>query len=245
MKISRLMLSSHQGLGLLIGIQVVLWISGGLVMSAFPLAKVRGEDRMATAAPRPIAGDAALLAPDAVAAGLDLGALQRAELDTWLDRPVYRLESAAGQALADAVTGERLSPISPEAAQEVARRDYAGPGAIASVTNQTEPDIEIRGHDLPLWRVAFDDSRHTTLYVSPETGRVVARRNTIWRVYDVFWMLHIMDYGGRENFNHPLLVGAAVVAWLLATSGIWLVVTWLKRKRRRPAAAQGDRARGS
>jgi uncharacterized iron-regulated membrane protein len=97
---------------------------------------------------------------------------------------------------------------------------------------QTEPRSEIRGQDLPLWRAEFDDGRRTTVYVSPASGQVVARRNNIWRVYDFFWMLHIMDYGGRDNFNHPLLITAAVVAWLLATSGLWLVAIWLTRRRR-------------
>ena len=47
MKISRLPRSIHQGLGLLMGIQVVLWISGGFVMSILPIEKVRGEDWIA------------------------------------------------------------------------------------------------------------------------------------------------------------------------------------------------------
>ena len=44
MKIGRIMRSTHQGIGLLIGIQVLLWITGGFVMSVLPLEKVRGED---------------------------------------------------------------------------------------------------------------------------------------------------------------------------------------------------------
>ena len=88
-----------------------------------------------------------------------------------------------------------------------------------------------------MWRVDFDDSRHTTVYVSPQSGKVVGRRNTIWRVYDFFWMLHIMDYSARDNFNNPLVVTCAVIAWFLATRGIWLVVVWLKRKSRRKKKA--------
>lgn len=237
MKISRMMLSTHQGFGLLIGIQVVLWISGGFVMSVLPIEKVRGEDWVAAHAPATIPHDDPLLAPDQVAAGLDLADFAGAELGLWLDRPVYRLRGEGSVHLADAVTGARLSPIDAEAAREVARLDYAGPGVVKEINRQTEPLLEIRGRELPLWRVDFDDSRHTTIYVSPQTGEVVGRRNTIWRVYDFFWMLHIMDYRGREDFNHPLLVTAAVIAWLLATSGIWLVVQWLRRQSRRKKRA--------
>jgi uncharacterized iron-regulated membrane protein len=233
MKISRLMRSTHQGLGLLIGIQVVLWISGGFVMSLLPIEKVRGEDWVAEHESGPIPADITLLAPDQVARDLDLPGLEGADLDIWLDRPVYRLRSDGQVHLTDAATGKLLSPLDADSAQEIARRDYAGPGTVARVILQEEPLLEIRGRDLPQWRVEFDDSRNTTVYVSPQTGKVTGRRNKIWRVYDFFWMLHIMDYSERDDFNHPLLIGSAAVAWFLATTGIWLVVQWLLRKRKR------------
>ena len=234
MKISRLPRSTHQGLGLLIGIQVFLWISGGFVMSVLPIEKVRGEDWVAERESSPIPADIVLLSPDRIARDLDLSAFEGADLDMWLDGPVYRLRSADGKIhLTDAATGKLLSPLDTDTAGEVARRDYAGPGTVARVILQEEPLLEIRGRDLPQWRVEFDDSRNTTVYVSPQTGKVTGRRNRIWRVYDFFWMLHIMDYSERDDFNHPLLIGSAAVAWFLATTGIWLVVQWLNRKRKR------------
>jgi len=84
-----------------------------------------------------------------------------------------------------------------------------------------------------VWRVEFDDSRSTVLYVSPDQGRVLARRNDMWRVFDFFWMLHIMDYSNRDNFNSPLLITASVIGWVLAVTGIWLVVLWLMRRRKK------------
>lgn len=74
-----------------------------------------------------------------------------------------------------------------------------------------------------MWQVRFDDGRDTTLYVSERNGQVVARRTDIWRLYDFFWMLHIMDYRERVDFNHPLLVAASAVALALAATGIWLL----------------------
>ena len=233
MKISRFMRSTHQVLGLFIGIQVFLWISGGFVMSVLPIEKVRGEDWVAVKESGPIPADIVMLAPDQVARDLDLPELENADLDTWLGRPVYRLRAGGSVHLADAVTGRLLSPLDAETAREVALGDYAGPGSVAEVYLLEESLLEIRGRKLPQWRIEFDDSRHTTVYVSPQTGKVTGRRNTIWRVYDFFWMLHIMDYSERDDFNNPLLIGSAVVAWFLATSGIWLVVLWLKPKRKR------------
>lgn len=230
MTIPRVIIRAHRWLGLLVGVQVVLWITGGVVMSALHITRIRGEDRTARAPEQVLDTGTEVLDPLAAARAAGVDSVTAAALDTWLDRPVYRLEAAGGQALVDAATGARLSPVDAATAREIATRDYTGPGAIRAVTSQAEPRIEIRGATLPLWRVDFDDRRHTTLYVSPETGRVVARRNDLWRVYDVFWMLHIMDYRTRDDFNNPLLVGAALVAWLMASSGIWLIVLWLRRR---------------
>ncbi len=233
MKFTRAMISTHQSLGLLIGIQVLLWITGGVVMSVIPIESVRGEDWIAEHTTAPVTVNQTLREPVAVARELALSGFDSAEVTTWLDRPVYRLRAEGSVHLVDAVTGQQLSPLDGDTAIAVARRDYAGPGDVADVVLLAEPLSEIRGRQLPLWRINFDDNRHTTIYVSPQTGKVVGRRNTTWRVYDFFWMLHIMDYGARDNFNNPLLVAAAVAAWLLATSGIWLVVVWLRRRSRR------------
>ena len=40
-------------------------------------------------------------------------------------------------------------------------------------------------------------------------GEVVARRSDVWRLYDLFWRIHILDFEAGENFNHPLIIGAA------------------------------------
>ena len=86
---------------------------------------------------------------------------------------------------------------------QVTLRVSGGP-VIARVTLQDEATVEIRG-----------------------------RRAPLWRVYDVFWMLHIMDHRARDDVNHPLLVGSAAVARFLAASGAWPAVAWLRRRRRR------------
>ena len=45
----------HKWLALLIGLQVFLWLLGGLVMSALPIERVRGEHKIAEHPPLAIA----------------------------------------------------------------------------------------------------------------------------------------------------------------------------------------------
>jgi uncharacterized iron-regulated membrane protein len=93
--------------------------------------------------------------------------------------------------------------------------------------------------------VSFDDRLKTRLYISPETGEIESRRNKIWRLYDFFWMLHIMDYDERENFNNPLLKIAAVTGTLFAVTGFYLVIVlFLKGRYRLAIPARKTRADG-
>ena len=80
-----------------------------------------------------------------------------------------------------------------------------------------------------MWQVDFDDAAGTSLYIDAQDAAVLERRNDTWRVFDIAWMLHIMDYTGREDFNHPLIVTVATgVAWL-ALSGLILLFRAFRR----------------
>jgi Na+-transporting NADH:ubiquinone oxidoreductase subunit F len=42
-------------------------------------------------------------------------------------------------------------------------------------------------------------------------------------LYDFFWMLHTMDYVGRDNFNNPPIVTIGMATLWLSISGIVLL----------------------
>lgn len=224
---------AHRILGLLVGLQLLLWVSGGAVMSLLKIEEVRGETRRAHAAPALLPDPSGLLAPAELFARTGRPAATQLMLTTLLQQPVYRVEGPDGTWLADAVSGEKLSPLNADWARRLALADYAGAGVLVAVDWITTPDTEYRGRSLPLWRVRFEDDRQTTLYVSADTGQVVARRNQLWRVFDFFWMLHIMDYDEREDFNHPLLVAFALSALLFVFSGLGLLLAHYGRRQKK------------
>ena len=226
----RIVRQLHRWLGLLVGVQVLLWVGGGLVMSALQLDAVRGAH---LAAPQPavsLDASAPYAGIGAVIGAAPAGATS-VTLTTFLDQPVFRVESGEQRALVDARTGQVLSPLPEATARAVALRDYAGTGTLRALEWVDQPALEYRDRDLPLWRARFDDARDTTLYISPQTGLVVARRNDLWRVFDFVWMLHIMDYEGREDFNHPLLVIAAATAFLFVCTGLTMLVFSFRPRR--------------
>ena len=74
-----------------------------------------------------------------------------------------------------------------------------------------------------------------------DTGEVVSRRSNLWRFYDFFWRLHILDFKDGENFNHPLIIALAALTLPMVVTGWVLLVIRLgrdaKRMKRRPAAS--------
>ena len=77
------------------------------------------------------------------------------------------------------------------------------------------------------------DALATRIYLDGRTGEFVVSRNEAWVWYDFFWRLHIMDYGGGEDFNNTLLRGASVLSWALVLMGAILAVLALRRAWRR------------
>jgi uncharacterized iron-regulated membrane protein len=210
----------HLWAGLLLGIQVIIWMMSGVVMSWFHIDLVRG-DRSAFSAPAPELEAKGYASPGGVIAQMDGATV--VSLRHFLGRPVYEAEAAGESALFDAATGERITPLEEKTAREVAEGDYVGAGKIIQLKLMTDAPHEYRGKQ-PVWRADFDDGLHTRLYISPETGRVISRRNDVWRIFDFFWMLHIMDYGDRTNINSLLLRAFAAAGLLFAFSGLVLVV---------------------
>ncbi len=223
----------HKWAALVVGIQVFFWVAGGLLMSLLDIDEVHGELTRAAIEPQSLQWDG-LVPADLIAGQLPLP-IAELSLTAGFFGPLYRVTDTRGvEHRFDARTGKPLAEIGASQALEIAQANYAGEGkGQAPIRLSEKPPIEYRGR-LPVWRVDFDDDAATTLYVAVDDGEVITRRNRIWRIYDFAWMLHIMDYRERENFNHPLLVGASILAFVVTLSGLYLigVTSWRNEARR-------------
>lgn len=221
--------TTHKWLALVIGLQAVFWTLSGVYMTAVHLDIIHGDHlvRRIPVGPLNLAG---LTEPGAILAkaGPD-GALR---LESQLGRPVYVLESATGKALFDAETGTLLSPLGAAEIRRRALAHYAGPGAIKELKLLEVVPGEIRGRPAPIWRVEFEGLWRPTLYLSPQTGELVAKRHDLWRIFDFVWMFHIMDYQERENVNNLLLRLATCTAVVTSFTGAWLLFYSFRRRRR-------------
>ncbi|MFZ5658152.1 MAG: 2Fe-2S iron-sulfur cluster-binding protein [Pseudomonadota bacterium] len=211
----------HTWVGVVVGIQLLLWLGSGLLMGLLDPEAVSGDRTRAAAPDVALAWPAKALEPAAVVAraGAPVLLVER----TWrLERPMWRVQTEEGAWLADTQTGARWQPTAADILR-VAEADYSGPGSAGTPRLWPKAPLAARDHEGPVWQVDFDDDAGTTLYVDGQDASVLERRNDTWRVFDVAWMLHIMDYAGRSDFNHPLIVSFAAAGLWMALSGLWLL----------------------
>ena len=212
----------HKWVGLILGLQFVLWTISGAVMALLDMEKVGGHS---AAAPPEIAAawPADMVSPST------LGPVDGFTLRKLADRPVYEVTSAGGTRLFDARTGGPVT-ISPAIAIQVAKGAFHHDAQIVSVERMEKANLEAREHDGPMWRVNFADEENSSSYVSAVTGRPLVNRGDTWRLWDFVWMLHNMDYVNRTSFNHPLIIFVAFGALWLSFTGFYLLFKSFRRR---------------
>jgi uncharacterized iron-regulated membrane protein len=256
----------HRYLGLFIGVQFLAWTAGGLYFSWTDLDAIHGDHWVRKAAALPLGADAPLVAPSRVLEQLrargPVASVQGVELGEVLGEPVWRVRytepGAAPDApgrkrvqLASAVSGALRGPLSREEAVRVAQAGLAHAGVpVRAVEEVTEATVgrhhEYREQPLPAWAVTFEHPSSPTLYVPADVGQVHRVRTREWRLFDWLWMLHTMDYEGRDDFNNLLLRAFSALGLLTILSGFGLFLTTSRffwgLTRRRPAAPAAPRA---
>ncbi len=226
---TRWMRTLHKWVGLVLAAQFVLWMASGLAISLLDHEEVQGHHHRAAVAAVTPAWPVGTLTPAQMLAAAPHAV--RSVETAWLrDRAVYRLAAGESAWLVDARSGERVT-VDAATAAAIAAADYVGPGQAGAPALIGAATLEARGHHAPIWRVDFDDEDHTTLYASGQDGRILERRNDLWRWFDIAWMLHIMDYTDRDDFNNPLVVTAAAGGLWIALTGVWLLLASLRIRR--------------
>lgn len=231
----------HRWLGYAVAVQVLLWVAGGAVFAWLPFQPwVKAQDTVSKPAlqlPPDWAGRLArglAGAGDATIAATDTRAVQAVAT---AQGPAWRLRTADGERWLT-LDGQPLPPPDATAVATFARGLYKGPPppvhvqALAQAPSRLGIVREAPG-GRTLWLARFDDALGTRLYLDARSGELLAVRTEAWVWYDFFWRLHVMDYADGEDFNNPLLRGAALLALGLVGTGAVLLAMALRRAMRR------------
>ena len=231
---------SHRYLGLFIGVQFLLWNVVCFFFIWSKLDDINGEHltRPATALPLSLS----LVSPSASILTMSqqpgrstdaTNSITGVQLIEVLGQPVYQINyrtvHKGGHAmthtqLADARTGKLRGELTKAEATVLAQRRFAGSSAVERVEYLTSTDghHEYRQKPLPAYAVTFRQPAHATIYVAAQLGTVQSVRTDPWRIFDVLWMLHTMDYEGRDDINNSILRSFSLLGLLTISSGFAL-----------------------
>jgi hypothetical protein len=218
----------HKWIALMVGVQALLWMASGVYMTVVPLEIIHG-DHLTHPTGEPLSPSAQRI--DTPRLMHLYPGLSSFRLKSLLGREVFEIERAGKLELVDAHSGKSLGQLDEVTVRALATDSYHGEDPIVKVELLATAPGEVGKRPVPIWAVHYGDMGKTTLYFSPASGELLARRHELWRWFDFLFMLHIMDYDERSNVNNTLLRVASAVGLLFALSGLWLLFYSFGRRR--------------
>ena len=117
--------------------------------------------------------------------------------------------------------GNLIKPLTKEEAIKITSQNTTLNPLEVSLVTELYPGAEYRG-SLPVYKVKTDTKDDINVYVGYMTGDIGSIRSDSWRIWDLMWSLHIMDYRERDNINNILLQILSILALVTSISGITL-----------------------
>ena len=228
----------HKWVGLVLGVQILLWFLSGFLMSYMPIDEIHGDHLLKPQATNYVALDQ-----------LDLSQLsdqlnepiQQVMIKSWLGKTVVEASTSSGVILFGTPDLKPITPISEAMVKQVLKANLAPELQIDFIKKLSRAPDEARGRAAPLWQVQLKGDENARLYISAQNGEIVAKRTDRWRLFDFMWMLHIMDYDERSDFNHPLLYLTALSAFLFTLTGfILFFISFRKKRHKSPPRSQSN-----
>ena len=209
--------NTHKYLSILISIQLLLWTISGIYFAFNQIELVRGEQYRLPQA----------FSVDLSKVNLVLDSVKSIQVARRFGEEILivRKETGAEYLNLEGVALEKLSKT--QATSIVSAVTSLTTLAVEEI-NDPEPGSEYRGRNLPLFKVITQDQENDEInvYVDAISGQVVAIRSEQWRLWDLMWGLHIMDWETRDEINNWLLKLFSVLALISSLTGVFIFFRW-------------------
>ena len=209
----------HKWLAIFVGLQFLLWVVSGLFFNIISSEQLNQRHLLLSQPLNSFSANAVDFS--SIIKRLPQSTQLRIERTSTL--PVVYVTDQSQPLQLKTLTAVKLSQTQ---AKDIARHVFHNDSNIDQILEIGADDVESRRYQQPLWRVSYLDENHSALYIDAFTGKVVDLKTDIWRLRDIFWMLHIIDYRQRSDFNHWLLITVTSLASLMVFSG-FLMLFWV------------------
>lgn len=248
MTVAKIIRKTHRWAGLIIGIQLLLWTVSGFYFALIPIEEIRGEHLAISADDFELTSLENFQAPGLALNGFmsqhPTAVINAISLTHLRGRDVYRVQAVIDDKpynrLIDGRTGAIVAMMQAEEAELIASQliQFSAVPEKIEFIETIDSSSEIRGRVSPLYSLYYADESNFNLYLDAWTGELVARRTTYWRIFDFLWMLHIMDYDDRSDFNNNFLrvFALSTVFFVISGFALWLISSqWMRNRRLRKA----------
>ena len=205
--------NTHKYLSFFISVQLFLWTVSGIYFAFNKIELVRGEQYRLTES-FPINFDEVKFSRSDV---VQVKAINR------LGEIIFVVSGSKGTEYLDSfgIPVNKLNKS--EIFEIVSSSSTLKPIDLEEITESSKGS-EFRGRNLPLYKVTSlnDKDKKINLYLNVFSGEITAVRSIQWRIWDLMWGFHIMDWQTRDKINNIFLQIFSILALVSSISGIML-----------------------
>ena len=203
----------HKYLSFFISVQLLLWTVSGIYFAFNKIELVRGEQYRLTNFSDINLGEI----------DFDIPKTSNLEIKKRLDQTILILSSDSGSSYLNS-DGTPLDKISSEMGMLLVQQNTILTPIEAEEITSTKKGSEYRGRTLPLMKVISKNEKDKLInvYLNIYSGEVTAIRSMQWKIWDVMWGFHIMDWQERDNIDNLFLKIFSILALVSSITGILL-----------------------
>ena len=205
--------NTHKYLSFFISLQLFLWTISGIYFAFNKIELVRGEQYRLTES-FPVNFNEVNFSRSDV---YQIKAIKR------LDEIIFVVNASKGTEYLNAL-GTPVSKLSKSEVFEIVSSSSTLEPIDLEEISESSKGSEFRGRELPLYKVTSlnDKDKKINLYLNVFSGEITAVRSLQWRIWDLMWGFHIMDWQTRDKINNIFLQIFSILALVSSISGIML-----------------------
>ena len=205
--------NTHKYLSFFISVQLFLWTVSGIYFAFNKIELVRGEQYRLTES-FPINFDEVKFSRSDI---------QQVKAINRLGEIIFVVSGSKSTEYLDSFGAPVNKLNKSEVFEIVSSSSTLKPIDLEEITESSKGS-EFRGRDLPLYKVTSlnDKEKKINLYLNVFSGEITAVRSLQWRIWDLMWGFHIMDWQTRDKINNIFLQIFSILALVSSISGIML-----------------------
>ena len=203
----------HKYLSFSISLQLLLWTVSGIYFAFNKIEMVRGEQYILSHS----------YAVDLSQINLNIAEVENVRLSKRLNEEIIIITKDIGNEYLD-IKGNSLDKLSTDAALKIVGNKTTLKPLNVEEIKMEKNGSEYRGRPLPLYKVTSKNKANEKInvYLNVFSGEILAIRSAQWRVWDLMWGFHIIDWQERDNINNFLLKMFSILALISSLTGLLL-----------------------